>query len=325
MTSAVTTTGEARSGAAPATKRRRPIRRGPTAKKEQRSAVRRGPAPWLMIAPAVVGIMVFQYYPVLVAVVHSMQRFDPFTHAPIEFAGLDNYIRMFTGADFQTSLWNTLLYVVISLLIEIPLSLGLAVLIDRKLPGTRFVRIAVIATLAASETVAAIVWAQMYSPDQGLLNGILGVFGLPPQSFLSSSGQSLISVVVMSSWKNIGIPTLIFLTGLQAIPRDYYEAAAIDGAGNFRQFTKITVPLLRGSSVVVLFMSTLAATRIFVPIVLMTQGGPNGATSNLVYYSYEQAFQYNSAGTASAAAIFMLAFLGVIIAIQFKVLGAKDE
>ena len=278
-----------------------------------------------MIAPALIGILVFQYYPVLVAAVDSLQKFDPFTRQSTGFAGFDNYARMFGSDDFQRSLVNTVVYVVVSLIIEIPLALGLAVVIDRRLPATKFVRIAVIATLAASETVAAIVWAQMYNPDQGLFNGILGLFGVLPQDFLNSNGEALLSVVVMSSWKNIGIPTLIFLTGLQAISKDYYEAAAIDGAGEFKQFTNITLPLLRGSGIVVLFMSTLASTRIFVPIVLMTQGGPDGATRNLVYYSYEQAFQYNSRGVGSAAAIFMLVFLAAIIGIQFKVLGGKND
>jgi ABC-type sugar transport system permease subunit len=278
-----------------------------------------------MIAPAVVGILIFQYYPVIVAAVQSLQKFDPFTHQASGFAGLNNYARMFDSPDFWESLRNTVLYVVVSLVIEVPVSLALAIFIDRKLPATRWVRISVIATLAASETVAAIVWAQMYNPDQGLFNGILGVFGIPPQDFLNSGSQALLSVVVMSSWKNIGIPTLIFLTGLQAISKDYYEAAAIDGGGEFKQFRHITLPLLRGSGTVVLFMGTLASTRIFVPIVLMTQGGPDGATRNLVYYSYEQAFQYNSTGVASAAAIFMLAFLGLLIGIQFKVLGGRRD
>jgi ABC-type sugar transport system permease subunit len=291
----------------------------------RRTKVRRGPAPWMMITPAVVGTLIFQYYPVVVAAVQSLQKFDPFTHEATGFAGLNNYARMFGSADFRESLRNTVLYVVISLVIQVPISLALAVFIDRKLPGTRFVRIAVIATLAASETMAAVVWAQMYNPDQGLFNGILGLFGIPPQDFLNSGGQALLSVVVMSSWKDIGIPTLIFLTGLQAIPKDYYEAASIDGAGEVKQFRNITLPLLRGSGTVVLFMSTLAATRIFVPIVLMTQGGPDGATRNLVYYSYEQAFQYNSTGVGSAAAIFMIVFLALVVGLQFKVLGGRGS
>ncbi|OKI51509.1 carbohydrate ABC transporter permease [Micromonospora sp. CB01531] len=278
-----------------------------------------------MILPAIVGIALFQYYPVIVAAVHSLQSFDPFTNEAVGFTGLDNYSRMFTNEGFQSALRNTVLYVMSSMLIEIPLSLALAVFIDQHLPGTRFVRVSVIATLAASETVAAIVWAQMYNPDQGLFNGLLSVLGVPPQDFLNSGSEALISVVLMSSWKNIGIPTLIFLTGLQAIPRDYYEAAAIDGASGFRQFRSITLPLLRGSGTVVVFMATLQSARIFVPIVLMTQGGPDGATRNLVFYSYEQTFQFNSRGVGSAAAIFMLLFLGVIIAVQFKLLGRRYD
>ena len=176
------------------------------------------------------------------------------------------------------------------------MALLLAVAINRRLPGSDLVRIAVLATLAASETVSVLVWNQMYEPSEGLLNGILRAVSLPAQGFVSSSHEALVSIVLMTAWKNIGLPTVIFLAGLQNIPKDVVEASSLDGAGAVKRFCFITLPLLRRSTLVVFFVATVAGSRVFTPLILMTQGGPNNSTNNLIYYAYQQAFSYSSYG-----------------------------
>jgi ABC-type sugar transport system permease subunit len=136
--------------------------------------------------------------------------------------------------------------------------------------------------------------------------------GVPSQPFLTGTGQALAAVVAMSVWKNLGLPVLIFLAGLQNVPEELLEAAALDGAGGGRRYLHVTLPALRPYLGVAVFVSTVAATRIFTPILLMTQGGPDNATTNLTYYAYQQAFEFSSYGVAAAATVCTLGLLGVI-------------
>ncbi len=163
--------------------------------------------PYLLIAPAVAGLVLFQFYPMVEAVLGSLQRLNPFTHQPSGFAGLANYLDLTADPQFDRALVNTVLYVVLMVVIEIPLGMLLATMINSRLPGSRALRLAVIACLAASETVAILVWNQMYSTDGGVLNAVLGAVGLPPQPFVQSPGQALLALVVISVWKDLGLPT----------------------------------------------------------------------------------------------------------------------
>jgi ABC-type sugar transport system permease subunit len=270
----------------------------------------------LMILPAIAGLAIFQYYPIVVAIIQSGQSFNPFTHAARGFIGLDNYATLLGDTQFRAAFVNTLGYVVLTLSVEIPLGLALAQLINSRLPARALLRNAVIAGLAASETVAVLVWNQLYDPTHGLFNAILDAIGVSNQDFLTSSGQALPSIVAMSAWKNVGLLVLIFLAGLQNVPVELQEAAALDGAGGARRYWHVTLPALRRHLAVAMFVSTIAGTRIFTPIILMTQGGPNDSTTNLTYYTYQQAFQYSSYGVAAAATVCLLGLLGLITIVQ---------
>ena len=272
-----------------------------------------GPA---MILPAVVALGIFQFLPLVVAVVNSFRSFNPFNQSPTGWVGLANYDEIFSDPGFQLAFVNTIAYIVIMLAATIPLALFLAVLLDQRLPGSTFARGAIVAALAASEAVSALIWNQLYDPRGGMFNAILAAVGLPEQPFLIGDTQSLLSIAAMSVWKDVGLPMLIFLAGLQAIPRELYEAAALDGAGPWRTFRNVTLPLLRPSLVVALFMMTITATRIFTPILILTQGGPNGATSNLAYYSYRLNFEFMAPGAASASVVCMLLVIVVITIAQ---------
>jgi len=274
----------------------------------------------LLVLPVALVVATFQFYPIVTAVVQSVQSFNPFTHAADGYAGLANFSKVLADPGFRRAFGNTCLYMVLVLAIEIPLALLFAELINRRLPGSTFARSAVIGALAASDTVAVLLWNQMLSPDHGLFNAILNSVGIGSQPFLTGSSQALGSIVAISVWKDVGIPTLIFLVGMQAIDRDVYEAAEIDGATGSRAFFHVTLPLLTRSLLVATFITTIASFRIFVPIILMTQGGPAHATINLNYYVYQQAFQYSAYGVAYAAVVFMLLFLAALTLLQTVVL-----
>lgn len=275
---------------------------------------------YALVLPAIAGILLFQYIPMGEAIVGSLQHFNPFTHAAEGFAGLGNYSDLFSDPQFRQATINTLIYVVAAIVFEVPLGLILAILINRRLPGSRPLRLAVIASLAASETVAILVWNQMYNSPDGLLNGVLSAIGLPTQQFVNSPKEALLSLVAISVWKDVGLPTLIFLAGLQTVPEEVYEAASLDGAGPLRQFWSLTVPLMKRSTAVAMFIATVSGSRVFTSILLITQGGPKDSTRNLIYYSYQQGFQYSAYGAAYAATVCMLLLLAIITFAQLFVL-----
>ncbi|WP_432826258.1 carbohydrate ABC transporter permease [Dactylosporangium sp. CA-092794] len=283
----------------------------------------RGVAPWagwLLITPLFAGLGLFQFYPIAVAGLQSLQSFNPFTGASNGYVGLHNYSALFADPQFVAALRNTILYIVLTLVVEIPLALFLAQLIHARLPARGLLRFMVIAGLAASETVAILVWNQLYDPTHGLFNALLRAVGLGAQPFLTSPSQALAGIVVMSAWKNVGLAVLIFLAGLQNVPQELDEAANLDGAGPVRRFRHITLPMLRRYLLVALFVSTVSGTRIFTPIILMTQGGPKNSTTNLTYYAYQQAFQYSSYGVAAATTVCMLVLIAAVTLIQGIVL-----
>ncbi len=279
----------------------------------------------VLIIPAVVGVALFQFLPLIVAFLNSFRSFNPFTQAARGWVGLRNYMHVFADPTFGTALLNTVFYIALMLAITIPLALGLAVLFDRRLPGTTWARAAVIAALAASEAATALVWNRMYEPSTGLFNTLLSAIGAPTQPFLTDSSQALVCIVILIVWKDVGLPMLIFLGGLQAVPDDLREAAALDGASPMRTFWSIVLPLLKPSLVLALFITTITATRIFTPIQILTQGGPAGSTANLAYYSYAENFLFTSPGLASVSVVVMLLLLAVITYVQSRIIRDVRE
>lgn len=270
----------------------------------------------IMVFPVVLGLGLFQFLPLVSAVLNSFRTFNPFTNRPSGWAGWDNFAQIFADEVFRNAMLITLVYIVLMIVVVVPVALGLAILIDKRMRGTALARAAILGALASSEAVAALIWNQLYAPGTGLFDAILQSVGLPEQPFLTSGPHAIVSIVVMTAWKDVGLPMLIFLGGLQAISPQVMEAAALDGASAWRIFRRITLPLLRPSLILAIFMVTVAAARLFTPIILLTQGGPNGQTTNLPYYSYAQAFSFSSPGTASASVMFMMIAMVAITALQ---------
>lgn len=279
----------------------------------------------LFLLPTFVGLIVFHWLPLAAAVQNSFMRFSPLNPNAATFIGLDNYINLLSNERFRQAIINTLLYIGGKLLLQIQLGLGIALLLNRSLPGTKIVRGAVFAALVASEAVVALIWNILYTPDGGLFNAFLGAVGIASQPFLTSVSQALPSVLVMIVWKDIGFTTLILLAGLQTIPHEYHEAAEIDGAGAWSRLLHITLPLLRRMLLLATFMATISGSRIFIPIALMTDGGPEDSTINAVYFMYEQAFKYQRMGEASAVAMLIILLLVAITLVQAKLLRSDHE
>jgi ABC-type sugar transport system permease subunit len=280
----------------------------------------------LFLLPLFAGLLVFHWIPLAVAARNSVVRFSPLNPDAAVYVGLGNYLTLLGNPRFQRAALNTLLYIGGKLVVQIPLGLALALLINQLGWGARITRGAVFSALIASEAIATLVWNILYMPDaNGLINVLIGVVGVPTQPFLTSNVQAMPAILAMVVWKDVGFTMLLLLAGLQTIPQEFHEAAQIDGAGPGERLRYITLPLLRRMVLLATFMATIAGCRIFTPILLMTEGGPDDSTVNLVYYMYEQAFRYQRMGEASATAILVILLLVLITLVQGRLLRTQHE
>jgi putative chitobiose transport system permease protein len=244
--------------------------------------------PYLFLLPALTILGLTVFYPALQAFYFSLTRYDLIS-AP-EWAGLENFRRLGGDRVFWQTLRNTLLYLVCVVPILVTVPLGLAILVNQRLRGIRWFRVAYYTPVIISMVVAGIAWKWLYA-DNGLLNQTLQLLGLTGVPWLTSPDWSIFSVMAVTVWKGLGYYMVIYLAGLQSIPEDLYEAAAIDGSDGIRKHWDITVPLMQPYLLLVGVISAISATKVFEEIYIMTQGGPLNSSKTIVYYVYEQAFR----------------------------------
>ncbi|QBE99161.1 carbohydrate ABC transporter permease [Blautia producta] len=281
-----------------------------TAVKKKGSLMRDDKWAWLMLAPSVVGFLMFMLIPVIATFVLSFMDYDMLE--PPKFVGLKNYINMFQDSITWQVTGNTIIYTVLTVPLGMVLALILAVALDQKIGFRRFYRAAFFLPSITSMVVVAIVWQWIYNPEYGLLNYILGFFGVSPKKWLISSSTALVSLAIVGIWKRLGYDMLIFLSGLQGISTSYYEAAKLDGANKWQQFRYITLPLLTPTTFFVFVMAIINSFQVFDQVMLMTKGGPGRSSSVLVHYLYQNAFQYFKMGYACALA-YLLFFIVMLL------------
>lgn len=222
----------------------------------------------------------------------------------IKFCGLNNFIELFQDKLFLKSFCNTVYFTIIVVPFQCLLALGLALLISPKKRGVSIFRAAYFSPMVTSMVVVAILWSVLYNPNPntGLINAFLVKLGIGPIGFLKDPKTAMNSIIFMSAWQAAGYQMMIFLAGLQAIPKDQYEAASIDGAGSLQQFRYITLPGLKNVIKYVVMITMIQAMKLFTQPYVMTQGGPQDSTRTLVYYIYEQGFQSRNFGYACTVA-----------------------
>lgn len=270
---------------------------------------------FLMLLPNVIGFLMFLFLPVLATFAISFTDWDLSTR--IGFIGLDNYQELVRDDVFRQVVWNTLYFTAVSVPVGVVVSLVLAVALNQKIRFVRFYRAAFFIPVISSFVAIAILWQWIYNPQFGLLNYGLGWLGIKGPLWLTSPTWAMPAVIIASIWKNLGFNMLIFLAGLQSISETYYEAAEIDGASRLAMFWHITVPLLSPTTFFITVISIINSFQVFDAVYLMTQGGPARATSVLVYYVYENAFQYFQMGYASAIAYALFFLVLIVTFIQF--------
>ena len=261
----------------------------------------------LFLLPTFVLFIVFVVYPVLQSFYYSMFNWKGFGPA-VDFVGLDNFKRILTDKAFMKAVGNTLNIVVLSLFIQLPLSLGLALMVGRDLPGKRFFRTIFFVPYVFSEVITAIMWMGLFNPDpdRGLLNALIVLMGGKPQPWLGSPQMVMGCIFVVLTWKYFGFHMLLYMAGLQNIPREIEEAALIDGCSTGQMISYVTLPLLWGTIRTSIYLSVLGALQQFGLIWVMTKGGPVNASEVMSTYMYRYSFIRFWLGYGSAVAIVIL-------------------
>lgn len=258
--------------------------------------------PYLFLIPACSIIGAFVLYPMLHAIMASLTDYNMITEA--QFVGADNYRMLMQDPFFWNSLKNTLLYLVVVVPVLVIAPIFLALLVNHALPGIKLFRAIFYLPVITSLVVTGLIWKWVYE-EQGILNYFLLTTGITddPVAFLTDPANALFSVMAVTVWTGLGYYMVIYLAGLQSIPRHLYEAAEVEGVSKWRQTLFITIPLLKPSIAVVAVMSSIAAMKVFEEVYVMTQGGPLDATKTLVYFIYQSAFEEFEMGYAAAAGV----------------------
>jgi multiple sugar transport system permease protein len=271
---------------------------------------------YAFLAPDAIGLIVFVAIPILGAAWISLTDWQGLSEP--NFVGLSNYQDAFHDATFFESLKVTGLYVGSFVPCLFGISLGLAVLVNQKLRGTTLLRGAYFMPVMLSLVVASVIWSFIFEERAGLLNQGLMAIGAERQPWLGSTKLALASVVVVALWQAVGYSMIIFLAGLQDIPQEFYDAAKVDGASSLQRFWRITLPLLKPTSLFVLVVTFIGSFQVFDPVYILTNGGPAGATSATVFYIYENAFQFFRIGYASALALLLFAIIFIFTLVQLR-------
>ncbi|MGQ0603482.1 MAG: carbohydrate ABC transporter permease [Anaerolineales bacterium] len=277
---------------------------------------------WLFILPSLIGFITFYAVPALRGLYFSFTDWDMLKDP--QFVGLDNYVKIFSDPQFWRSLQVTGYYVLLNIPVQTVLAIALAVMMDRVVKSTLVRSIFILPWLLPSVIVAT-VWAWMMNPALGPIGSIFRAIGLPEPSFLGSPDQAMPSIALINIWQYTGNAALLVFAGLQTVPKEVYEAAAIDGATERRMFWSITLPLLRPVLVFVLVTTVIGSFQVFDTIAVTTLGGPAGATRVIIWYIFEYAFTRFQMGYATAVSVILFLILITITFIQMRVLRADSS
>ncbi len=271
-------------------------------------------AGWAFVAPATVLIAVFGLGPIIWSGVISFQAND-LASSP-HWVGFANYKALSHDHAFRSAIKHTLVYTVLFVPISVGGAMAVAVALNRRIRGIRFYRLAVFIPVVTSTVATGIVFLWLLDPTFGLVNYGLHKVGLPQQQFLQDPNQALYCIVAMTVWSWLGFDVIIYLAALQGIPRDLLEAAEIDGASKWSSFRTIVVPLLGPATLFLVVWSTINALQLFDEIYVTTRGGPLTSTTVIVYYLYQQAFQFFNGGYGAAIAYVL--FLAILVVTVFQ-------
>jgi multiple sugar transport system permease protein len=297
-----------------------------------RAAAGRAPADreravYLFLAPALLVITLFFFVPVVAALLLSLTDFDIYAVADpgnARFIGLRNYRDLLRSPLFRVALANTFYFVLVGGPLSVAVSLGAALLVSHRAVRLRgLFRTVYFAPVVTTLVAVAVVWRYLYHPRFGLLNATLGLVGVGPIDWLSDPRWAMPAIILLAVWKNFGYNMIIFIAGLQAIPRELYEAADLDGAGAWQRFRHITMPMLAPTFLFVGVITMIGYFQLFAEPYVMTAGGPVNATTSVVLLMYEQGFRWWNLGYSAAIAFVLFLVILIATLIQFRMQTAR--
>jgi multiple sugar transport system permease protein len=304
--------------AATAARTRRPRPKGRTG-----ARTRQALTGYAFIAPNLVVFAAFMFLPLILTFVKSTQESSGF--GPSQYVGLDNYSEMVHDPVFWASLRHTVLYAVVQVPLALAAGLGLAILINRKLAGRGLFRAVYFIPTVIAAVAAGIIARWMFDENNGVINKLVGLVGIDPLPWNSSSFWAWVAVIVTTLWTSAGFNMVIYLAGLQGIPREYYDAAAVDGAGPWHQFRYITLPGLRPATFFLTIYGIIGSFQVFDLIFILTHGGPGNSTEVLGTYAYKTAFDTRERGYGAAIGVVLYLLLMAVTLVQWQYNKRRED
>lgn len=269
------------------------------------------------ILPALIPLIVFWIYPIMRSIYLSFTNWD-FMTAHYDIVGLKNYFSLFKDSRFYDALWHTLIFTAGTLFPTIILGLVLALLLVKNFRGSGILKFIMFSPWITPTVAISIVWTWIFRADGGLANTVLGFFNLAPLKWINSSDTAMLSVIIVTVWKSLGYAMIFYLSALERVPGELYEAGALDGARGFRQFMDITLPSISPTTFFLTIITMVNSLQAYDQIQVLTQGGPSGSTRTLLYMYYQLGFQEFKMGQATATAVIMILITVGLSLIQFK-------
>lgn len=274
---------------------------------------------YLFIAPSLIHIIVFLFIPLVFSFFLSFRQWTKPSFQDAPYIGLGNYEFLMEDRRFWQAMGNSAYYTVLAVPLGMAVSLGIALVMNQKLKGVYFFRTLFFMPVVSSWVAVSIIWLTLLDPNVGIVNYILGLLGLPQINWLGDPRSAMPSIVLITIWKGAGFNMVIWLAGLQSIPQELYEAAAIDGANRWQKFRNVTLPLLAPTSFFLAVTGVIGSFQVFTPVYVLTKGGPLDSTNTAVYHIYRRAFQEFDFGYASAQSwiLFGVIFIATIIQVVY--------
>lgn len=276
---------------------------------------------YLLISPYLVHILVFVLFPVGFSLFLSFHEWNIIS--PMKYVGLANYQKVLQDQYFLKSLRNTLVFLSIHIPLQIIVALGLAVILNQQIWFRAFFRGAFFMPVVVSGVVVTIMWQQLYGYEMGSINLLLQALGFDKIGWLTDPQWAMPSIAIMATWKNVGLYIILFLVGLQSVPKSLYEASALEGASAWQQFWYITLPGINPTMIMVIILSTIGGFSLFIEPYVMTGGGPLNSTLSSVLYIYKQGFFYYHMGYAATLGLILALMILVVVFIQRTLIESK--
>ncbi|GAA2064026.1 sugar ABC transporter permease [Streptomyces carpaticus] len=273
-------------------------------------------AGYLFVAPQLIGSLVFVLLPLGLVFWYSLHEWNVLA-GTFEFTGLDNYDALLNDPALPGVLAATGVFSVGLVVFNLSLALWLALMLNRRLAGTTFFRTVFFSPVVVSLVAWTIVWRFLLQENGGV-NGLLDLVGMTGPNWLRGEGTAMLSVIVVQVFKNVGLNMVLFLAALQGVPRELYEAATVDGAGRWRRFRSITVPMISPTILLTSIITVVGSLQVFAQIDVLTSGGPGTSTTVLVYYLYQQAFQFHHFGYGATLSVLLFAIVFVLTFVQWQ-------